>query len=183
MQFNLGTPSGLGMNPNALPLQQGASGLNVMELQEVLAKLGYLDQFGKPLVPDRYFGPKTEFAVRSFQRNNGLPETGVVSAATWTRIQEALAAAPTGEQIVVGMEKEPGLTSFKPTKSIWDLPKWQLGLIALGGISAIMLVVWLFQQKERKEKLAGFERVLASKAKCSRTPDEDKISEAEELRP
>ncbi len=45
------------------------------------------------LIPDGIYGRQTQTAVSSFQRNNGLPVTGVANPATWERIVEAYTPA------------------------------------------------------------------------------------------
>lgn len=64
-------------------LRRGDKQNEVSLVQLLLRNRGYTDQNGKPLEIDKSFGPKTEFAVRSFQRGHGLTETGAVDAATW----------------------------------------------------------------------------------------------------
>jgi D-alanyl-D-alanine carboxypeptidase (penicillin-binding protein 5/6) len=71
------------------PLVAGASGELVVELQRTLGRR--LD--GVTLVVDGEFGPATAAAVREFQRQAGLPETGGVDAATWQALG-TLAAPP-----------------------------------------------------------------------------------------
>lgn len=46
--------------------------------------------------PDGIFGPRTEDAVRAFQRRERLADTGVVDAATWERIDAALLRSTAG---------------------------------------------------------------------------------------
>lgn len=60
----------------------------VRELQVGLRELGY------PLVDgDGQFGPRTERAVKEFQRRHGLPRSGVVRRRTVRELREALASA------------------------------------------------------------------------------------------
>ena len=58
-------------------LRRGSSGEAVEELQGLLAQAGYRVSI------DGVFGPGTESAVRSFQRDCGLTADGVVGPATW----------------------------------------------------------------------------------------------------
>lgn len=51
-------------------------------VQTVLSCLGYTIDI------DGYFGPQTKSRVESFQFDNGLEVTGVVSSATWSKLQE-----------------------------------------------------------------------------------------------
>jgi len=61
----------------------------VRELQYLLRFVGaYVDTI--PVIEvDGIFGPMTEAAVRAFQREYGLPETGVVEAQTWETLFRA----------------------------------------------------------------------------------------------
>jgi len=59
-------------------LRRGSSGQAVRTLQGVLQENGYY-----PYEIDGEFGPLTEVAVRSFQMDSGLPNTGVVDYRTW----------------------------------------------------------------------------------------------------
>jgi len=72
------------------PLAEGAAGDLVAELQRTLnTRLE-----GSALAPDGEFGPATAAAVRRFQGQARLPETGSVDAATW----RALGPLVTGER-------------------------------------------------------------------------------------
>jgi serine/threonine protein kinase len=55
---------------------------DVQRVQARLVELGY-SEVGEI---DGYFGPKTETAVRNFQRVNGLEEDGIVGPITWARL-------------------------------------------------------------------------------------------------
>lgn len=58
----------------------------VRSLQTMLRVIG--NDAGKDLtvIPDGIFGPQTQAEVSRFQRERGLPETGVVDQRTWERI-------------------------------------------------------------------------------------------------
>ncbi|HHW15584.1 MAG TPA: LysM peptidoglycan-binding domain-containing protein [Firmicutes bacterium] len=64
-----------------LVLRPGDTVKPVGNLQEQLNAVGY---YG--LQVDNVFGPATERAVRDFQRQAGLPVTGIVDEATWRRL-------------------------------------------------------------------------------------------------
>jgi len=66
-------------------LRSGSTGVAVKYLQESLTKLGYT-----PGPIDGIFGPKTEAAVRSFQKAKGLVVDGIVGNNTWAAIDKAL---------------------------------------------------------------------------------------------
>lgn len=76
-------------------LRAGATGDAVAELQRQLAQLGY--GVG---AADGVFGPNTERAVQSFQREHNLPVTGAADDATMAAIRAAVEgeAAPQPQQ-------------------------------------------------------------------------------------
>ena len=62
----------------------GAAAMGGKELQEVLTALGY-----KPGRIDGKPGPKTREALKQFQKDAGLPATGVLDAETTHRLRAA----------------------------------------------------------------------------------------------
>ena len=66
-------------------IRAGSTGEAVRYLQDSLTKLGY-----NPGPIDGMFGPKTETAVRSFQKAKGLVVDGIVGNNTWADIDKAL---------------------------------------------------------------------------------------------
>ncbi len=81
-------------------LQRGSSGLKVRQLQQQMNRIAE----NYPLIPvvtvDGIYGPRTEEAVRVFQRVFGLPPNGIVDYPTWYKVS----------QIYVGVTRisEPG---------------------------------------------------------------------------
>ncbi len=71
---------------NGPRLKQGATGAQVEQLQRDLTKAGF------PAKPDGDFGPKTDAALRNFQRANGLEVDGIYGPKT----REAMAKALNG---------------------------------------------------------------------------------------
>ena len=72
-------------------LKVGSEGADVKKLQE---KLG-VEAIGK-------FGPKTEAAVKSWQKANGLKDDGIVGDATWSKLfGETAPAAPVVKEEVI----------------------------------------------------------------------------------
>lgn len=67
-------------------LQNGSSGEVVKTLQTLLKAKGYKGKDGKALTIDGGFGANTEYAVKAFQRANGLPDDGVVGKNTWEKL-------------------------------------------------------------------------------------------------
>lgn len=84
--------SGVAAEPPALgsrALKNGDEGEDVRQMQSGLIRLGYdLGRWGA----DGDFGDCTELAVRAFQKDNGLPETGKFDAAALSALDAALAA-------------------------------------------------------------------------------------------
>jgi hypothetical protein len=83
--FTIGGGEGSGI-PIPIPggarptLRRGSKGPDVVYLQQRLQVFGY------NLAPDGDFGPKTEAAVRSFQRSNSLAVDGIVGPMTWAAL-------------------------------------------------------------------------------------------------
>ena len=71
-------------------LRPGSSGQAVRELQQALKGLGY-----DPGAVDGHFGPRTESAVKAFQKAQGLTVDGIVGDITWLNIDEADMSDPT----------------------------------------------------------------------------------------
>ena len=93
---HFGVPYGL--YEDAVPvdhptLRQGDKGDAVKTLQNMLILLNYLPVFGSSgkSSADGIFGPKTEEAVRAFQRDQGWEPDGVVGPATWDALEKATA--------------------------------------------------------------------------------------------
>ena len=58
----------------------------VRSLQTMLRVLSEHDDRYLPVIPDGSYGPSTTGAVAAFQRQHGLPVTGVADQATWESI-------------------------------------------------------------------------------------------------
>ena len=70
------------------PIQQGDRGIKVEHLQYMLSVLAaYIPEIPDVTV-DGVFGPATYNAVLAAQRRFGLPQTGIVNAATWDEIYD-----------------------------------------------------------------------------------------------
>lgn len=76
-------------------LKRGMVGADVTELQGMLVQLGYdVGSYGL----DGDFGGDTENAVKAFQTNVALPETGTVDAATWARLDVIMSGKGDNEE-------------------------------------------------------------------------------------
>ena len=88
---------GVGNTPPTTVLRQGSRGNDVLQLQFLL---NYIAQF-YPTVPsvsqDSVFGANTASAVRSFQRQFGLTQDGVVGRATWNKLYQVYQTLQSGE--------------------------------------------------------------------------------------
>jgi peptidoglycan hydrolase-like protein with peptidoglycan-binding domain len=82
---------GGGVGAPPAPAAVGAHGEAVRDAQ---VKLSRLQASAQPLTEDGKYGPLTEAAVRTFQTSQGIPPTGVLDAATKTRLDTAYAALP-----------------------------------------------------------------------------------------
>ena len=59
------------------------TGEQVKTVQRLLNSMDYRDSDGHRLDVDGIFGDRTDFAVRLFQRDNGLEDDGIVGSNTW----------------------------------------------------------------------------------------------------
>lgn len=70
-------------------LREGERGPEVGALQTRLRELGYTDDAGKPTPSTGTFGKSTREAVAQFQRENGIPETGIADDYTLAKMRLA----------------------------------------------------------------------------------------------
>lgn len=82
---------GLTADGKAGPKTQEALKNDISETQKELSGLGYKGN-GRPLTADGAYGPATADALKSFQRDRGLPESGVADQATRSAIHAAVQA-------------------------------------------------------------------------------------------
>ena len=68
------------------PLQNGTRGDNVRLMQSYLNAIARSNPSIETLVVDGIFGPRTQGAVREFQKIFGMPQTGIIDRDTWYRI-------------------------------------------------------------------------------------------------
>lgn len=59
---------------------------HIYEVQSLLHTLSYVIGTIPTVIPDGYFDNETSIAVRAFQREYGLRETGTVNSETWNEI-------------------------------------------------------------------------------------------------
>lgn len=59
---------------------------HIMELQTYLHAIALMNSKIPLIIPDGVYGKETALAVRGFQREYGLPETGNTDSATWNKI-------------------------------------------------------------------------------------------------
>lgn len=67
-------------------LKKGSAGEEVKTIQRLLRMMGYKDQYGNTLVIDGDFGSKTEYALKKFQKAEGLEVDGSCGKLTWTAL-------------------------------------------------------------------------------------------------
>ncbi|MBE6672813.1 MAG: spore cortex-lytic protein [Ruminococcaceae bacterium] len=70
-------------------LRVGQTGVYVSILQYYLNVVATFTDGLAPIPINGVFGEQTDALVRSFQRNSGLPETGIVDEETWNRLYDA----------------------------------------------------------------------------------------------
>jgi peptidoglycan hydrolase-like protein with peptidoglycan-binding domain len=87
-----------------IPLAKGAKGDEVLELQV------YLNRFNYRLALDGIFGSATSWALKDFQKRNGIPVTGIADGATYQK----LALEPTSKTRYSG---PPAATSISASKA------------------------------------------------------------------
>jgi peptidoglycan hydrolase-like protein with peptidoglycan-binding domain len=117
---NLGIQPGI---PGSLgSLMQGDTGSQVEELQQ---RLKQLDYFRENITA--YFGPKTEDAVKRFQRDRGLPITGIADPNTIATLRNYTT------QVVQPTTTQPlYLITLRRGNSSWGVQKLQTRLNSLG---------------------------------------------------
>ena len=80
-------------DPKSKTIRNGSTGEKVTELQRHLTQLGFGGLLGPPGI-DGKFGPRTETAVKAFQRNNALQVDGIVGPITWGAICKQVTTSP-----------------------------------------------------------------------------------------
>lgn len=75
-------------------LEKGAKGAQVRELQEALVKLGFMTQAQMNTGPGT-FGPRTDAALRAFQRSQGLTADGIYGPRSQAALRNALGGGTT----------------------------------------------------------------------------------------
>lgn len=64
-------------------LKRNSKGEQVKTVQILLNGKGYKDSYGNELEVDGKFGPKTQYAVKNFQKDHDLEQDGEVGKNTW----------------------------------------------------------------------------------------------------
>ncbi len=89
-------------------LQSGSRGQKVSQLQYMLNIMAEYVSSIPPVAVDGIFGPRTQEAVRAFQRFAGLPEDGIVGPQTWNALYSR--AITLIKEPAVPLSKYPGET-------------------------------------------------------------------------
>lgn len=116
------SPAAADSSANRGTIRRGTRGNAVRELQKALADLGH------KVAVDGSFGPRTERAVKRFQRRHGLDVDGIVGKQTWTILydkQQRPIVAPTAPPAV----KEVVEPAF-------ELPAWRGSVLKRGSKGA-----------------------------------------------
>ena len=69
-----------------MPYTNAQKKQHIKEVQTYLYAISLFDSRIPQIIPDGIYGSETATAVRAFQREYGLPDTGKVDAATWNKI-------------------------------------------------------------------------------------------------
>jgi len=110
------------------------TGQSVRDLQEMLVVLAIADPRLPRLIPDGRFGEQTLEAVMVFQRDHGLPVTGVVDMATWDAIRsEYEEAMRRGGPPMALRVMEHGKSSVQQGDQLGEVPLLQTMFGALAG--------------------------------------------------
>lgn len=91
----------------ALVLRRGDTGEEVRRVQEYLNVVAAVYPAIPPITADGVFGAQTEAAVRAFQRQFGLPETGEVRASTYNALADVYTDITLGQTRSAG--QTPGI--------------------------------------------------------------------------
>lgn len=113
--------------PTTTLLRRGSRGEEVRMLQEALNALGF--NCG---AVDGIFGPKTEAAVKAFQRQYGLTVDGIVGPQTWGKIIELLGSKTSTGQSVTRRSTSTSTPLLKLGSRGEDVKRLQMALNKLG---------------------------------------------------
>ena len=89
-------------------LQSGSRGQKVSQLQYMLNVMAEYVPSIAPVAVDGIFGPRTQEAVRAFQRFAGLPEDGIVGPQTWNTLYNR--AITLIKEPAISLSQHPGET-------------------------------------------------------------------------
>ena len=89
-------------------VQYGSSGGDVKKLQEALNKNGY------KLDVDGQFGPKTQSAVKDYQKKNGLAVDGIVGKNTWSKLTAVNTKTQSGSKKTAVSQKKVKTETKRP---------------------------------------------------------------------
>ena len=103
------------MAANDIPVSRDVHSDNIRELQSYLRKIGYGGSDGNPIKPDGIYGQHTRDAVTSYQRDNGLPQTGEVDHNTWKAIHNTYTDA------VSYIHNQEGIFAFPSLDAVLDI--------------------------------------------------------------
>jgi peptidoglycan hydrolase-like protein with peptidoglycan-binding domain len=111
-------------HPSALTglLKEGSRGAQVLDAQKELKAAGF-----NPGPLDGVFGPKTEAAVKSFQKAHGLAQDGIIGPKTWGALKgdrfEPGSSKPPSTGSTGGVDNSPGGASSKAEKMVAEAAK------------------------------------------------------------
>ena len=82
----------------------------IRSLQTMLRTISLFNDEYERIIPDGIYGPETQNAISTFQRNRGLPVTGITDRRTWEEIvrqyDEAVVSLSPAQPVDFGMRNE-----------------------------------------------------------------------------
>ena len=173
-------------NVHQLPLNTdllnlGATGEAVRQLQ---LNLNTLRVTFIPVPVTGTFDLDTSNAVKAFQMKNNLPVTGAVDSETRIKLDAAVGQYAPATALAAPASMNGRAAAAPPAK----LPLWQVGLMALGGLSLIGGAFWLVTREDKDDAPSATDdsgdlgkhkhhkelKKPTKTQKCSRTPDAEK---------
>ncbi|QWF19506.1 peptidoglycan-binding domain-containing protein [Lysobacter capsici] len=162
-------PDNTGQQPARAPhgTDNGASSVEIRQLQERLSHLGYTDAQGQPLEADGKLGQKTEEAIKAFQRDHDLKVDGIAGPRTLEALKTAEPSKPHQDGAA------PPSTAQDPLLSDPGHPDHAMYKQALNGIEKLGAAAGFKDQAERERAAAA----LTFEAKASGLKQIDSVAQ------
>lgn len=115
----------MSMHLGEAQIQEGATGLDVKKLQEILNGGGYN---AGPI--DGIFGAQTLAAVKAFQMSKNIPADGIVGPITWNALIPQTPVMPPPAPVPAGRPAGAGMFSFLDNLSLPTVLALGVGVVA-----------------------------------------------------